>query len=60
MDSKIRTNRAENWNRLKLIKIDIEKGLGVLDLILKNIELVNDKRLYNNKLKKNRWLRKLF
>lgn len=60
MDSKIRNLRDEDWNRFKLIKQNIDKGLGVLKMILNNIELIDDKRLYNNKLKKSKWLRKLF
>lgn len=60
MDSKIRTNRAENGSRFKLIKIDIDKGLITLKAILNNIELVEDKRLYNNKLKGKKWLKRLF
>lgn len=60
MDSKIRNLRDENGNRFKLVKQNIDKGLGVLKMILNNIELIDDKRLYNNKLKKSKWLRKLF
>lgn len=60
MDSKIRNLRDENRNKFKLIKQNIDKGLGVLQIILNNIELIDDKRLYNNKLKKSKWLRKLF
>jgi hypothetical protein len=50
----------DNKNRFKLIKIDIEKGLITLKAILNNIELVEDKRLYNNKLKGKKWLKRLF
>lgn len=60
MDSKNGNLRDENGNRFKLIKQNIDKGLGVLKMILNNIELIDDKRLYNNKLKKSKWLRKLF
>lgn len=60
MDSKNRNLRDENGNKFKLIKQNIDKGLGVLQMILNNIELIDDKRLYNNKLKKSKWLRKLF
>ena len=61
MDSKIRDIRNAYGHRFKLVRDKIVIGLSVLDSILKNIENVEDKRLYNNKLNKNRWrLRKLF
>lgn len=61
MDSKIRDIRNAYGHRFKLVRDKIEIGLSVLDSILKNIENVEDKRLYNNKLNKNKWrLRKLF
>jgi len=61
MDSKIRDIRNAYGHRFKLVRDKIVIGLSVLDSILKNIENVEDKRLYNNKLKKNKWqLRKLF
>lgn len=61
MDSKIRDIRNAYGHRFKLVRDKIVIGLSVLDSILKNIENVEDKRLYNNKLNKNRWrLKKLF
>ena len=61
MDSKIRDIRNAYGHRFKLVRDKIVIGLSTLDSILKNIENVEDKRLYNNKLKKNKWqLRKLF
>lgn len=61
MDSKIRDIRNAYGHRFKLVRDKIVIGLSVLDSILKNIENVEDKRLYNNKLNKNKWrLRKLF
>ena len=61
MDSKIRDIRNAYGHRFKLVRDKIVIGLSILDSILKNIENVEDKRLYNNKLNKNRWrLRKLF
>ena len=61
MDSKIRDIRNAYGHRFKLVRDKIVIGLSVLDSILKNIENVEDKRLYNNKLNKNKWrLKKLF
>jgi len=61
MDSKIRDIRNAYGHNFKLVRDKIVIGLSVLDSILKNIENVEDKRLYNNKLNKNKWrLRKLF
>jgi hypothetical protein len=60
MDSKNGNLRDENGNRFKLIKLEINKGLGALKIILDNIEFIDDDRLYNNKLKKSKWLRRLF
>ncbi len=60
MDSKIRDIRNAYGHRFKLVRDKIVIGLSVLDSILKNIENVEDKRLYNNKLNKSKWLRKLF
>tara|TARA_R110002020_G_scaffold136141_2_gene303812 strand:+ start:5027 stop:5209 length:183 start_codon:yes stop_codon:yes gene_type:complete len=60
MDSKNGNLRDENGNRFKLIKLEINKGLGALKIILDNIELIDDDRLYNNKLKESKWLRRLF
>lgn len=61
MDSKIRDIRNAYGHRFKLVRDKIVIGLSVLDSILKNIENVEDKRLYNNKLNKNKCrFRKLF
>ena len=44
----------------KRVKNKLVVNLSYMNLVIKNIDLIKDKRLNSNKLNKKSWLRKLY